>query len=88
MQQISTIRNNYMNGLNNFIRTLFSNPSMIWKGGVGLLFVSLGFATLFVASFDLGLEDKSRYAFGGLLLLYGAFRLWSCYAEYKSISNE
>ncbi len=77
-----------MNGLNNFFKVFYRSPSMIWKGGVGLVFTGLGIATLFLPSFDLGLETGSRYGFGGLLLFYGAFRLWSCYAEYKSVSNE
>ncbi|HLP20586.1 MAG TPA: hypothetical protein VK174_09810 [Chitinophagales bacterium] len=77
-----------MNNTNNFFKILYSSPSMIWKGGVGLLFVGLAFAILFLPSFDLGLESGSRYAFGGLLLLYGGFRLYSCYAEYKLIRDE
>ncbi len=77
-----------MSDLNNFFKTLYRSPSMIWKGGAGLLFLCMGVATLVSPSFNIGLEGGAAYAFSGLLVLYGLFRLWGCYAEYKTPRDE
>jgi hypothetical protein len=77
-----------MNNVNNFFRKLYSSPPLIWKAGAGLMFVGLALAILFMPSLINGLTDNSRFAFAGLLGIYGMFRLMTFYTEYKRIEND
>ncbi len=73
---------------NKFFKKLYSSPTMLWKAGAGLMFFCLSLGIAFVPSLSLGLIDNSRYMFAGLLMMYALFRLYSCYAEYKSYEDE
>lgn len=77
-----------MNRLNQFFRTLYSSPSLIWKAAAGLSFLGLGLFALVVPTFMAGLSDMTRYGFSGLLMLYGVFRLFTFYMEYKNAERE
>jgi hypothetical protein len=72
-----------MDGLNRFFRRIYSNPSLLWKAGAGILFLALGVAMFVVPSFIQGLEKGTRVAFAVLLLIYGLFRFSTFYVEYK-----
>ena len=76
-----------MDSFNNFFKKIYSNPALLWRGGAGLLFLSLGFAMLFMPNL-IGLDTSPRIAFAVLLVLYGAFRLGGFYTSYKNIDNE
>jgi hypothetical protein len=74
--------------LNVFFRKLYSNPSLIWKAGAGLLFTSLSLAMFLVPTFINGLDKGTRIGFAFLLLIYGLFRLSTFYVEYNRRDNE
>ena len=80
--------NRDMNQFNKFLKKLYSSPTMLWKGGAGLIFFCFSLALVFVPTINIGLAPNSRYAFAGLIMLYALFRLYSCYAEYKSYGDE
>ncbi len=73
---------------NSFVQKIFNSPALIWKAGAGLMFVGLAIAIAFVPSLTDGLDKTTRYSFGGLLTVYGLFRLGTFYAEYKRMGNE
>lgn len=77
-----------MNDFNKFFKTLYSSPAMIWKGGSGILFISLAIAILAMPSLTTGFDNSGRYMFGGMLFIYGIFRLYGCYADYKYLSDD
>lgn len=77
-----------MNGLNEFMRKLFSHPSLIWKATAGLLFTILGLVILLSPDFAGGLSDMTRMGFAGLMILYGLFRLVTFYLELKNTGDE
>jgi len=77
-----------MTTFNKFFKKLYRSPSMLWKGGAGFIFFCFSLAIVFVPSLNLGLVDNSRYLFAALLMAYALFRLYSCYAEYKSMEDE
>ena len=71
-----------------FIQKIFRSPGLIWKAGAGLLFIGLAVAIAFVPSLTDNIDKSTRYAFGGLLTVYGLFRLGTFYTEYKRMNNE
>lgn len=71
-----------------FIQKIFRSPGLIWKAGAGLLFIGLAIAIAFVPSLTDNMDKSTRYAFGGLLTVYGLFRLGTFYAEYKRMDHE
>lgn len=77
-----------MDGINRFFRKLYSNPSLLWKGGAGVLFLALALVIIFVPKFTQGLEKSTRIAFSALLVLYGLFRLSTFYVEYNRKGDE
>jgi hypothetical protein len=77
-----------LNETNRFFKKLYSSPSLLWKGGAGVLFIALGFTIVAFPAFIDGLDVKTRYLFAGLLILYGLFRWGTFYAEYKSKRDE
>ena len=72
----------------NFFMKVASSPSLIWKLGAGVLFLVLALAFLIYPSIIEGLSENSRYAFAGLLFVYGSFRLITFYSEFKSIVDD
>ncbi|MBL0309444.1 MAG: DUF308 domain-containing protein [Bacteroidetes bacterium] len=77
-----------MNRLNQFFRKVYSSPSLIWKAGIGLLFIVLGLAIIFYPAFANALSETARYSFSALLVFYGLFRLVTFYMEYKNDDAE
>jgi hypothetical protein len=76
-----------MNKFNQFFRTLYTHPGLMWKFGAGFIFVLMGLVLLLVPKFTYGLEDSTKYGFVGLLLVYGFFRLVTFYIELKNIEK-
>ena len=77
-----------MNQLNQFFKKLYSSPSLLWKAGAAMMFLVLAIAILFVPSLTIGFTDGLRYGFAGLLVMYGLFRLFTFYSEYKRMEDE
>lgn len=77
-----------MNKQNQFFSRVFASPSLIWKGGAGLLFIAIAIVIALFPSLTNGISSGTRYAFAALLTVYGLFRIGTFYVEYKSISNE
>jgi hypothetical protein len=71
-----------------FMRKISSSPSLIWKGGAGVLFLVMALAFIVYPDLIDDLSDNSRYAFSGLLAFYGAFRLITFYNEFKRKEDE
>ena len=77
-----------MDSLNQFFKKLYSNPSLMWKAGAGVMFLTLSLVIIFSPNLIDGLTNNSRYAFSGLLAVYGVFRLMTFYGEYKRLEDE
>lgn len=77
-----------MTNLNDFFQKLYANPSLLWKGGAGVLFIGLAIAMFVLPSLVQGLEKNTRIGFAVLLLVYGLFRISTFFAEYKRLNNE
>ena len=54
-----------MNQFNKFFKKLYSTPTMLWKGGAGIVFFCFALALFFVPTITIGLAPNSRYAFAG-----------------------
>ncbi len=78
----------YMDKQNQFFTRVFSSPSLIWKGGAGLLFIGIAIAIVLFPSLTDGISNGTRYAFSALLTVYGLFRIGTFYVEYKSYRHE
>ena len=76
-----------MNKINQFFRTLYTRPGLMWKFGAGFIFLTMGLVLLFVPKLTYGLEDGTKFGFIGLLILYGFFRLVTFCIEFKN-NNE
>ncbi len=76
-----------MDKLNEFFRVIYSNPMLIWKAGAGMIFTGFALALFFMPSLSSGLGDGTARLFAGLLLLYGLYRLFTFYADYKNIRD-
>lgn len=77
-----------MTDINVFFRKVFSNPSLLWKGGASLIFIVLSFIIAFVPSVTGNIASSSRYSFAFLLVVYGLFRGYTFYSEYKTLKDE
>jgi len=77
-----------MDKLNKFFRKVYTSPAMMWKGCAALIFITIGIAVIAVPSLTGGGEMKMRLGFGGLITVYGFFRLWTFYLDYKVIEDE
>jgi hypothetical protein len=72
-----------MDNLNKFFAVLVRNPSMMWAAAIGVICTGFGLGILFVPSLSVNLEGSGRYLFAGLLIAYGVYRSYRCYADYK-----
>lgn len=77
-----------MNGINLFFKILYSNPSLLWKAGAAFIFLTMALVIALVPSLGYGLDESTRWSFIALLALYGAFRFFTFYNEYKKVKNE
>jgi len=77
-----------MDKFNQFFRKLYSTPSLLWKAGASLLFISLAVIIFFTPNLIYGLSTSSRNLFSIIMLCYGLFRLAGFYTEYKSLRDE
>ncbi|MFT3910390.1 MAG: hypothetical protein QM737_13280 [Ferruginibacter sp.] len=63
----------------------FIRMRSIMDYGMGLLWLGMGIFMLFVKKFNTGLEarfdDVTMYAFGGICILYGSFRIYRGYKK-------
>lgn len=70
-----------------FVQLLGKHPTLLLKLITSSVFISLGISI--VSGFlDLGSGANTRYLYGGLILVYGFFRLFTFYTEYKDRTNE
>lgn len=70
-----------------FVQLLGKHPTLLLKLITSSLFITLGL-TIVSGVLDLGSGDNARYLYGGLILVYGFFRLFTFYTEYKDRTNE
>lgn len=77
-----------MDNLNEFFRTLYINPSLLWKVFIGILFLSLSIIILLIPKLTAGFDATTRTIFGIMLLVYALFRLGTFYVEYKRILRD
>lgn len=77
-----------MNRSNQFFKRLYSRPSLLWKACAGIMFFALALVILFIPSITGNLDDNTRYAFAGVLIVYALFRFGTFYAEFKRDSDE
>jgi uncharacterized membrane protein HdeD (DUF308 family) len=54
----------------------------------GLFYIVLGVVVIFYKFFFTVLEPGVAYALGGLLMLYGIFRIYRAISKIKNIDNE
>ena len=84
--------------MSNFLKNIYTSPSLIWKAGAGVLFLILAVVVFAVPDITSGFtarysdtwsELQVRSSIAGIFALYGCFRLFSFYLEYRnSTSNE
>jgi hypothetical protein len=55
---------------------------MMWNGAAALIFIFLGLAILLFPSVMRG-DNTMRFGFGGMIAIYGLFRLWTFYTGIK-----
>lgn len=77
-----------MNPINNFFKTLYSHPSLIWKAGAALIFIGLSLGIYFTPALVREMDESTRKGFSALLLVYGLFRLLTFYTEYKTVKRD
>lgn len=78
-----------MNKKKPFIVQLFCNPSLMWKAGASIVFIVLGAVFIVSPKMLLGDADNmTRFGFGGMVLVYGIFRLYMFVSEYKSMNQD
>lgn len=77
-----------MDKLNKFFLKLYSSPSLIWKLGASLIFISFAAAVWFVPTLTAGLSNNMRVAFTILLTFYGLFRFATFYSEFSRDNHE
>ncbi len=63
----------------------FIRMRSIMDYGMGLLWLGMGIFMLFIKKFNTGIEarfdDVTMYAFGGICVLYGIFRIYRGYKK-------
>ncbi len=63
----------------------FIRMRSIMDYGMGLLWLGMGIFMLFIKKFNTGIEarfdDLTMYAFGGICVLYGIFRIYRGYKK-------
>lgn len=69
------------------VQLLGKHPTLLLKLITSAVFISLGLA-MCTGLLVLDSGDKTRYLYGGLILVYGFFRLFTFYTEYKEVTNE
>lgn len=74
--------------MNEFFRTLFTNPGLLWKAGAGLLFVGLAAFIFWAPDLTVGGDKSTANIFAALLFAYGVYRLATFYFEFKNIRND
>lgn len=78
-----------MNTKKPLIVKLFAQPALLWKAAAAIIFISLAAVFLLYPSIvGSELDNTTRYGFGGLLLIYGLFRLSMFYAEFKKLNHD
>lgn len=77
-----------MDKLNDFFKTLYSNPALMWKAGAGFLFLTIGLVIFFLPSLLGQIEDSKRLLIAAFIGGYGLFRLVTFYVEYKQVKND
>lgn len=76
-----------MDELNKFFRKVYSSPAAMWKGIAALIFITTGTALVIIPSLT-GWDFKPRLGFGGMMIIYGLFRLWTFYIDIKGQDDE
>ena len=63
----------------------FIRMRSIMDYGMGLLWLGMGIFMIFIKKFNTGIEarfdDATMYAFGGICILYGIFRIYRGYKK-------
>jgi hypothetical protein len=77
-----------MDKLNQFFLKLYSNPSLLWKLGASLVFISFAAAVWIVPSITAGISESNRHIFAALLVFYAIFRFYTFYNEFRQVDNE
>ena len=75
-----------MDRVNKFFRKVYTSPAIMWKGCAALVFITIGIAILVIPSLTGG-DATIRTGFGGMLSVYGLFRLWTFYMDVKRLDD-
>ena len=75
-----------MDRINRFFRKVYSSPAIMWKGCAAVLFITIGIAILALPNLTGG-DLTIRKGFGGMLTVYGLYRLWTFYLDVKEIDD-
>lgn len=77
-----------MDNDSNFFRKLFRTPSLLWKGGAGVIFFCFSVVVFMMPSLTQGFTDNSRNLFAALLFFYSLFKFYTFYSEYNNNEDE
>ncbi len=53
-----------------------------------LVFLSIGLAIIYIPSITNGADANTRLLFGGLMLVYGSYRFFTFWVEFKKARKE
>jgi len=71
-----------------FFQQLVKHPALLWRLVASVVFIGMALSFWLVPAISQGLENSDRNIFATLLLLYGLYRLFTFYSEFKKTGDE
>ena len=70
-----------------FIKLVGDHPTLLLKLITSTVFLTLG-VLIMLHIIELNAGGNTQYLYGGLIMVYGMYRLYTFYSEYKERKNE